>query len=85
MIVSCYIIYTLHFDRPGIKLTICKITYFSIVTSICPKYCCTQLSCAKNSRGEIYLQCEPKIDKVKFFTQNPTKISFISVLTLEVA
>ena len=25
----------------------------SIVTSICPKYCCTQLSCSKKSCGEI--------------------------------
>ena len=45
-----------HFDRPGIKITICKISNFSIVTSICPKYCCTQLRCTKNSCGEIQLQ-----------------------------
>ena len=48
MIVSYYIIYTNHFDRPDIKATICKINNFSIVISICPKYYCTQLSCAKN-------------------------------------
>ena len=53
MIVSYYVIYTNHFDRPGIKVTICKINNFSIVTSICPKYHCTQLSCTKNSCGEI--------------------------------
>ena len=39
--------------KPGIKATICKINNFSIVTSIFPKYCCTQLSCTKNSCGEI--------------------------------
>ena len=53
MIVSCYITDTNHFNRPGIKATICKIENFSIVTSICPKYYCSQLSCAKNSCGEI--------------------------------
>ena len=42
-----------HFDRSGIKTTICKIKKFSIVTSICPKHCCTQLSCTRNSCGEI--------------------------------
>ena len=49
MIVSYYIIYTNHFHRPGIKGTISKTNNFSIVTSICPKYYRTQLSCAKNS------------------------------------
>ena len=53
MIVSYYIIYTNYFDRPGIEVTILKINYFSIVTSICPKYYCTQLSCTKKSCGEI--------------------------------
>ena len=53
MMVSYYIIYTNHFDRPAMKATICKIDNFSIVTSIFPKYYCTQLSCAKNSCGEI--------------------------------
>ena len=53
MIASYYIIYTNLFHRPGIKATISKINNFSIVTSICPKYYCTQLSCAKNSCGEI--------------------------------
>ena len=38
---------------PDIKATIRKINNFSIVTSICPKYYCTQLSCAKNSCKEI--------------------------------
>ena len=47
MIVSYHIIYTNHFDRPDIKVAICKINNFSTVTSICPKYYCTQLSCAK--------------------------------------
>ena len=45
--------YTNHFDRPGIKATICKTNNLFIVTSVCPKYHCTQLSYAKNSCGEI--------------------------------
>ena len=53
MIVSYYIIYTNDFDRPGIKATIFKANNFSFVTSICRKYYCTELSCAKNSCGEI--------------------------------
>ena len=53
IIVSYYIIYANHFDRPGIKVTILKINNFSIATSICPKYYCTQLRCAKKSCGEI--------------------------------
>ena len=53
MMVSYYIIFTNPFDRPGIKATICKINNFSIVTIIGPKYNCTQLSCVKNSCGEI--------------------------------
>ena len=43
MIVSYYI-YTNHFDRPDIKETTCTITNFYIVTSIRPKYYCTQLT-----------------------------------------
>ena len=46
--VTKYLLSNFHFDRPGIK-----INNFSIVTSIGPKYCCTQLSCTKNSFGEI--------------------------------
>ena len=53
MIVSFYIIYTNHFDRPGIKGTLCKINNFSLVTNICPKHYCTQLGCAKSSCEEI--------------------------------
>ena len=47
MIVSFYIIYTNHFDRPDIKATICKTNNLFIVTSVYPKYYCTQLSYAK--------------------------------------
>ena len=47
MIVSYCIIYANHFDRPVIKVTMLKISNFSIATSICPKYYCTQLSCVK--------------------------------------
>ena len=53
MIVSYCIIYANHFDRPVIKVTMLKISNFSIATSICPKYYCTQLSCVKKSSGEI--------------------------------
>ena len=53
MIVSYNIIYTNHFDRPGIEVTILKINNFFIATSICPKYYCTQLSCDKKSCREI--------------------------------
>ena len=56
MIVSYYIIYANHFDRPDIKVTILKINNFSTATSICPKYYFTQLSCAKKSCGQIQLQ-----------------------------
>ena len=59
MIVSYYIIYTNHFDRPGIKVTICKINNFSIATSICPKH---------NS-------VVPKPVVENFSTQRPTKIT----------
>ena len=38
MIVSYYIIYTNHFDRPDIKATLGKINNFPIVTSIRLKY-----------------------------------------------
>ena len=40
----------------GIKTTACKINNFPIVTSTCPKYYRTRLSCSKNSCGEIELQ-----------------------------
>ena len=53
MTVSYYIVYTNQFDRLGIKATICKINNIFIVISICPKYYCTQLSCAESSCGEI--------------------------------
>ena len=53
MIVSYYIIYANHFDRPVIKETMLKINNFSIATSICSKYYCTQLSCVKKSSEEI--------------------------------
>ena len=53
MIVSYYIIYANHFDRPEIKATVCKINNFSFFTSMYPKYYCRQLSCAKSSCAEI--------------------------------
>ena len=60
MMVSYYIIYTNHFERPSIKSTIGKINNFAIITSICPKYYCTQLS----------WKIEIKIEKITFFTQS---------------
>ena len=39
--VAYWLLRKFHFVKPGIKATICKINNFSIVTSICPKYCCT--------------------------------------------
>ena len=53
MTVSYCIIYTNHFDRSSIKAIVCKINNFSVVISICPKYYCTQLTCAKKHCGEI--------------------------------
>ena len=65
----------------GVKAAICKIKNFSIVTGICPKYYCTQLSCA-----EIFVEkfsfSELKIEKIKFFTQSPTKIFCVSVFNI---
>ena len=53
MILSYYTTYNNHHsDKPGVKTTKCKINNCSIITSICPKYY-AQLSCAKNSSGEI--------------------------------
>ena len=37
------------------QFPLCKINNFSIVTSICLKYCCTKSSCTKNSCEEIQL------------------------------
>ena len=48
-----------------IKATICKINNFSIVTSIFPKYYCTQLSCVKKS-------CEVRVDNVNANDNNTT-------------
>ena len=84
MIVSYYIIYTNHFDRPGIKAPICKMNNFSIFTSICLKYYCTQLSCGKNNYEELILS-EPKFEKVNISNQSPTKIFCISVFNVGVA
>ena len=53
MIVSYYIIYTNDIDRTDIEATMCKISNFSIVIIICPKYYCTKLCFAKSSCAEI--------------------------------
>ena len=82
MIVSYYIIYTNHLDRPGIKATICTITKFSFFTSICPKYYCTKLSAAKTV-WEKFSFSKLKIEKVAFFTHSPTKIFCIRVFNIE--
>ena len=77
---NCFLLnfYTNHFDKTGIKATICKINNFLLVTSICPKYYCTQLSLPKTA-VEKFSFSELKIEKVKFFTQSPTKIFCIDV------
>ena len=68
----------------GVKAAICKIKNFSIVTGICPKYYCTQLSCA-----EIFVEkfsfSELKIEKIKFFTQIQPKFFALAFLTFGVA
>ena len=84
MIVSHYIIYTNHFDRTGIKATICKIYNFSIVTSICHKYYCAQVSCTKNSWGEISFS-EFNTEKVKFLLILQPKLFTLALLTMDIA
>ena len=64
----------------GIKAAIYRINN-SIAISICPKYCCTLLSCAKTV-GEKFSFSELKIEKVKLFTQSPTKLFYISVFSV---
>ena len=63
------------------KTTIRKISSFSIVTGICPKHYCTQLSCAKTV-AEKFSFSELKTEKIKFFTQRPTKFFCISVFNV---
>ena len=71
-------IYANHFDRTGIKATACKTNIFSIFTSICPKYYCTQLNCVKTV-VEKFSFSELKIEKVNLFTHSPTKLFCIIV------
>ena len=56
MIISDYNVYANHFHRPGIKATIFKINNFLFLPVSALKTIVTQLSCAKNSSGEIQLQ-----------------------------
>ena len=69
-----------HFDRPDIKAAICKINNFPKVTSICPKYCCTELSCTKKFVEKLSFS-EHKIEEVK--SQSPTKFFCISDFNVE--
>ena len=64
-----------------------SLTNFSNVTSICPKYYCTQLSCHVSKKvAEELSFSELKIGKVNFFySESNTKIFCINDLTLEVA
>ena len=64
-----------------------KITNFSNVTSICPKYYCTQLSChVPKEVVEKFSFSELNIKKIKFFTQSPISNFFaLTFLMLEVA
>ena len=57
----------------------CKINNFS-VTSLWPKY--TIKLCQKKVE-EKFSFSELKIEKVKFFTQSPSKIFWISIFNLE--
>ena len=66
--VAWYLLINFHFDRLGIKATICKINNFSIVKKIVvEKFSFRKLT----------------IEKVKFFTQSPTKVFCISVFNVE--
>ena len=54
---------------------------FSVITSIYPKYYCTQLSCQK--LAEKFCFSELKTEKVKFFTRSSTKIVSSCVFNVE--
>ena len=75
-IMASYIIST-NFDRLSVKTTIYKINFFSIFTSTCPKYYCTQFVPV----AEKFSFSNLKIEKVKFLTQDPTKISALAFFT----
>ena len=68
-------------DRAGTKATICNINNFSIVTGIYKKYYCTQLSCTKTAM-EKFSFTELKIEKIRCFTESPTKHFCISVFNV---
>ena len=55
-----------------------KFNNFSIVTTVYPKYYCTQLSVPKTA-VEKFSFSDHKIEKVKFLTQNSIKIFRSSV------
>ena len=60
---------------------------YSYVTSICPKYYCTQSSCAKKNVEKFSFN-ELKIEKLynwKSFTESSTKTFALMILTLDVA
>ena len=61
--------------------SICEINIFSNATIIRPKYYCTQLSCAKKVVEKFSFN-ELKIEKVKFFTQSPTKLFGFNVFNV---
>ena len=72
MIVAYYMIYTNHFDRPGIKATVCKFFFLFLPVSALN-------TIVHNSVGlkvvvEKFNFSELKIEKVKFFTQSLTRI-----------
>ena len=64
-----------------------SITIFSNVTSICPNYYSTKLSChVPKEVVDKFSFSELKIEKLKFFTQSPIPKFFgLTFLTLEVA
>ena len=64
----------------GIKVTIYKINNFSIISSICPKYC-LQLSSTKNSY-EKFSFSKLKLEKVNLFNQSLTNFYCISIFNV---
>ena len=67
----------------GLKGAICKITDFSVITSICPNYHVHNLVVRKTV-AEKFSFSELNIEKVKLFTYSSTKIFCISAFNNEV-
>ena len=79
MIVSYYIIDTNHFDRPGIKATICN--YKQLLLPVSALNIIVHNIVVLKTVEEKFSFSEFKIDKAKFFTQSPTKVYCISLFS----